>query len=189
MKELRLANICDAEAGNAFLPEFLERYNERFAVRAVRAEDLHRPLNIVPTRLNDILCHGEQRYVSEQLAMSYDRKQIILERNDVSEGLGGKYVDLYDFPDGRLEVRWKGQALPYRVFSKDQRVSHTAIVENKRLRHALSIIKAQQDTKCQSKVETNSEKGGYRKTPRKIYGLPEEQLNSPPPAEAVEMTA
>jgi hypothetical protein len=69
--------------------------------------------------------------------MSYARKQIILDRNDVSEGLGGKYVDLYDFPDGRLEVRWKGQVLPYRVFSKDQRVSHTAIVENKRLRHAL----------------------------------------------------
>jgi hypothetical protein len=40
--------------------------------------------------------------------MSYGRKQIILERNEVSEGLGGKYVDLYDFPDGRLEVRWKG---------------------------------------------------------------------------------
>jgi hypothetical protein len=66
--------------------------------------------------------------------------------------------------------------LPYRVFSKDQRVSHTAIVDNKRLRHALTIIKAQQDTKCQPKVQTNSEKGGYRKTPRKIYGLPEQNL-------------
>jgi hypothetical protein len=92
---------------------------------------------VVTGRLNDILCHREQRHVSEQLTMSYARKQIILDRNDVSEGLGGKYVDLYDFPDGRLEVRWKGQVLPYRVFSKDQRVSHTAIVENKGLRHAL----------------------------------------------------
>jgi hypothetical protein len=34
--------------------------------------------------------------------MSYDRKQIILERNELSEGLGGKYVDLYEFPDGTL---------------------------------------------------------------------------------------
>jgi hypothetical protein len=51
--------------------------------------------------------------------MSYDRKQIILERNERSEGLGGKYVDLYEFPDGTLEVRSKGHLLPYRLFSKD----------------------------------------------------------------------
>ena len=71
----------------------------------------------------------------------------ILERGEVSDELAGKYVELYDFPDGRLEVRWKGQSLPYRVFSKDQRVSHTAIVENKRLGHVLAIVKAQQDMK------------------------------------------
>jgi hypothetical protein len=79
---------------------------------------------------DDILCHREQRHVSKQLTLSYDRKQIILERNNISAGLGGKYVDLYDFPDAKLEVRWKGHSLPYRVFSKDQRVSHTAVVEN-----------------------------------------------------------
>jgi hypothetical protein len=43
--------------------------------------------------------------------------------------------------------------------------------------------------RCQPKVQTNSEKGGYRKTPRKIYGLPEEKLDSPPARKAVEMTA
>jgi len=43
VKELRLANICNMDAGNAFLPKFRERYNERFAVRAIRAEDLQRP--------------------------------------------------------------------------------------------------------------------------------------------------
>jgi hypothetical protein len=62
------------------------------------------------------------------------------------------------FADGRLEVRWKGQVLPYRVFDKDQRVSHAAIVENKRLGHPLAIIKAQQDLKYAPKLKTNSEK-------------------------------
>ncbi len=42
-------------------------------------------------------------------------------------------VEIYDFPDGRLEVRWKGRSLPYSAFDKLQRVSHAAIVENKRL--------------------------------------------------------
>jgi hypothetical protein len=88
-----------------------------------------------------------------------------------SEELGGQYVDLYDFADGRLEARCKGQVLPYRVFDKDQRVSHAAIVENKRLGHALSIIKAHQDLKYPPKVKTNSEKNGYRRRERKTEAV------------------
>jgi hypothetical protein len=175
VKELRLDDICDMNAGNAFLPGFVERFNERFSVSPARPSNLHRPLYVPASRLADILCHREQRHVGDQLTLAYDRKQIILERNDFSEGLGGQYVDLYDFQDGRLEVRFKGRVLPYRVFNKDQRVSHTAIVENKRLGHALAVIKAQQDTKYAPKVMTNSEKIGYQKRERK--------------SEAVEMTA
>jgi hypothetical protein len=175
VKELRLDDVCDMQAGNVFLPDFLERFNEKFSVRAAKPEDLHRRLTLSPDRLGDILCHREQRHVGQQLTLAYDRKQLILERSAVSEELGGQYVDLYDFADGRLEVRWKGQVLPYRVFDKDQRVSHTAIVENKRLSHALALIKAQQDLKYIPKVKTNSEKINYRKRERK--------------SEAVEMTA
>ncbi len=175
VKELRLDDVCDMGAGNIFLPEFLERFNEKFSVRAARPDNLHRRLTVSPDRLSDILCHREQRHVGQQLTLAYDRKQLILDRSALSEDLSGQYVDLYDFADGRLEVRWKGQVLPYRVFDKDQRVSHTAIIENKRLGHALAIIKAQQDLKYVPKVKTNSEKIGYQKRERK--------------SEAVEMTA
>jgi len=175
VKELRLDDVCDMGAGNIFLPEFLERFNEKFSVRAARPDNLHRRLTVSPDRLSDILCHREQRHVGQQLTLAYDRKQLILDRSALSEDLGGQYVDLYDFADGRLEVRWKGQVLPYRVFDKDQRVSHTAIIENKRLGHALAIIKAQQDLKYVPKVKTNSEKINYQKRERK--------------SEAVEMTA
>ena len=56
-------------------------------------------------------------------------------------------VEIYDFPDGRLEVRWKGRPLPYSAFDKLQRVSHAAIVENKRLGEILAWIKEQQDSR------------------------------------------
>ena len=170
VKELRLAGINDMAAGNAFLPGFVERFNERFSVPAARSEDLHHKLNVASSRLADILCHREQRYVTEQLTLSYDRKQIILERSEITEELAGKYVELYDFFDRPMEVRWKGLALPFRLFNKDQRVTHTAIVENKRLGHALAIVKAQQDLKQKTKVLTNSEKTGYKKRPRQVYG-------------------
>jgi hypothetical protein len=168
VKELRLHGISDMDSGNRFLPGFVQRFNERFAVRAAKPEDLHRQVKIAPSRLSDILCHREQRYVGAQLSFHYDRKQIIPERSDVSENLGGQYVELYDFADRPLEVRWKGLLLPYRVFSKDQRVSHTAIVENKRLGHALAVVKAQQDLRRTPKVMTNSEKTGYRKRARMV---------------------
>jgi hypothetical protein len=70
----------------------------------------------------------------------------------------------------RLEVRSKGLLPPYSIFSKDQRVSHTAIVENKRLGHALALIKAQQDNHFEAKVKNNSKKGACQKRGRQIYG-------------------
>ena len=90
VKELRLAGICDIDAGNTFLTSFLARFNQRFAIPPAKPEDVHRPLNIAASRLSDILCHREQRYVGAQLSFHYDRKQIILERSDVSENLGGQ---------------------------------------------------------------------------------------------------
>ena len=72
-------------------------------------------------------------------------KRVMLEENEVSRGLVGKYVDIYAFADGRLDIRWKGITLPYKIFDKDQRVTHAAVTENKRLGDVLSFIKAQQD--------------------------------------------
>ncbi len=186
VKELRLAGISDMSAGNAFLPEFVERFNEKFALPPAKADNLHRKLNVQASRLADILCHREQRYVGQQLTLAYDRKQIILERSELADRLAGQYVEVYDFTDRPLEVRWKGHSLPYRVFSKDQRVSHTAIVENKRLGHALAIVKAQQDLSRATKIMNNSEKTGYKKNPRRVYGPDFEPKSAK--ADAVEMT-
>jgi hypothetical protein len=172
VKELRLARISGIEAGNSFLPGFLARFNTRFAVVPARSDDLHRPLNIPPDRLRLILCRREQRYVSQQLTLSYDRLRVMLERNEVTVGLAGKYVDTYAFADGGLELRWQGLSLPYRAFDKDQRVSHAAIVENKRLGEVLAFIKSQQDARPSVRVKTNSERIGYQKTGRKPPGKP-----------------
>ena len=84
-----------------------------YANSAVKAENLHRTLNAQASRLADILCHREQRHVSQQLSLAYDRRQIILERSEVADGLAGQYVEVYDFADRPLEVRWKGHSLPY----------------------------------------------------------------------------
>ena len=62
--------------------------------------------------------------------------------NDLTRGLVGKYVDVYEMPDGRIQVRAKGVALPCSIFDPhQQRVTHAAITENKQLRAVLAHIK------------------------------------------------
>jgi hypothetical protein len=60
------------------------------------------------------------------------------------------------------------------------------VVENKRLADALALAKAQQDIKRETKVLTNSEKDGYRKRPRQVYGPG--YIETKRSAAAVEMT-
>jgi hypothetical protein len=52
------------------------------------------------------------------------------------------------------------------VFDKDQRVTHAAITENKRLSDVLAYIKERQDERP-PKVKTNSERIGYKPSGRK----------------------
>ena len=144
VKELRLAGISDLEAANAFLPGFIESYNSKFARAPAQALDLHRPLDGM-NQLGDILCWRETRRVSRQLVVHYNQMKFTLHPTEITARLVGQEVEVYDFPDGQLEIRWKGLPLTYSVFDKLQRVSHAAIVENKRLGEVLAWIKERQD--------------------------------------------
>ena len=96
-------------------------------------------------RLDDILCWREARKVSRQLVVNYHKMKFILEPNEITKKLPGKRVEILDFPDGRLQIRAKGVPLAYTVFDKLQRVTHAAIVDNKRLGEVLAWIKQEQD--------------------------------------------
>lgn len=147
VKELRLAGISDIAAANDFLPSFTERHNARFAKLPRQEVDLHRALNIEPDRLRDVLCLRDQRYVGAQLSLSYERRRIILEENDVTRGPPGKYVDTYALPDGRLEIRW-----------------------NKHLSAVLEFIKAEQDKAPPKAWPAGTQRTRYTPTGRRNDG-------------------
>lgn len=172
VKELRLAGISDMDAGNGFLQGFMEQYNAKFAKVPRRPDNLHRALNVEPDRLRDILCLRDERYVGRQLVFSYERRRIVLEENDVTRNLPGQYVDSYEFADGRLEFRWKGITLPYSVFDKDQRVTHAAVVENKRLGVVLEQIRQEQEKSPPRKHRAGRQRTKYMPTGRKAPGRP-----------------
>jgi hypothetical protein len=59
---------------------------------------------------------------------------------------------------------------PDRVFEKDEMVPLAETFENKRLGKALAVAKVMQDLPLPPKVQTNSQKLGYQKRGRQIYG-------------------
>lgn len=171
VKELRLAGISDMDAGNIFLADFKDRYNAQFAKTPAKPENLHRPLNVPKDRLETILCLREKRRVSQQLTLTFQHKKITLEETELTRGLPGKYVDTLELPDGRILIMSQGHLLPHNVFDKDQRVTHAAVTENKRLGHVLAHIKELQDAGTPKvKVKTRSEKYGYRPNGRRNTG-------------------
>lgn len=169
VKELRIAGISTMEEGNAFAAEFTGRFNTQFAKPPARPDNAHRALNIEPDRLSEVFCLRDKRHVGKNLNLTYERKRIHLEVNDFTSGLVGKYVDVYEQPDGRIQVRANGVALPFTIFSKDQqRVTHAAVTENKRLSAVLAHIKLDQEqpSSGEDPVKPTSAKNGYKKTGR-----------------------
>lgn len=143
VKELRLAAIDTLEAGNAFLPGFMDDFNRRFAKAPFNDKDLHRPLG-VQDDIDEAFAWKEERTVSQNLTLQYDKMLFILEPTPVTRPLARQRVTIYDYPDGRFAIRHKGLDLPYRPFDKLQQVDQAAVVENKRLGPALAYIAERQ---------------------------------------------
>ncbi len=173
VKELRLAGISSMEEGNAFLPGFTERFNAQFAKAPAKQNNLHRALNIEPDRLAEVFCLRDQRHVTKNLMLKYDRKRIKLEINDLTRGLVGKFVDIYEYGCGRIQVRANGVVLPHSILNPERKITHAAITENKRLSAVLEHIKTEQDkAPPKVKVKPVSAKNGYVKTGRRPPGGP-----------------
>ena len=143
VKELRLAGVSTMEDGNAFLPRFMADYNVRFAKPPANLKDLHRPLT-ARDNLDEALCWRETRHVSQSLTVHYDRTAYILEQSPLSLAAAGKELEVIEFADGPVILRFQGVDLPYRMFDKERRVDQAAIVDNKRLGPLLELIRAEQ---------------------------------------------
>ena len=143
VKELRLAGVSSIAAANAWLPGFITAYNTRFSRDPANAKDLHRPL-AQDDDLDEILAWREERTVTGNLTLHYDRMMLILDPTPLARGLVRKKVEVVNYPDGRFAVQFNGTALGFKVFDKIQTVQPGAIVDNKRLSAVLEQVKAQQ---------------------------------------------
>jgi hypothetical protein len=143
VKELRLQGISSMREANAFLPTFIEAFNQRFAKPAYNDKDIHRELND-GFDLDDVFSWREESTVSNALTIQYDRVIYLLEPNDVTRDLRRKKVTIYDYPDGTISIKHQGLPLPYSIFDKVSQIDQGAIVSNKRLGAVLNYAQEEQ---------------------------------------------
>src|SRR5438128_1921606 len=87
VKELRLAGVSSMAAANAWLPGFITAYNTRFGRDPANAKDLHRPLAQADD-LDEILAWREERTVTRNLTLHYDRMMLLLDPTPAFAGAG-----------------------------------------------------------------------------------------------------
>ena len=143
VKELRLAEISTVAAANAWLPGFVITHNARFGRDPLNRKDLHLKLTSADD-LDEILAWREERKVTHNLTLHYDRMILMLDPTPLARGLARKKVEVVNYPDGRFALRFNGAALPFQLFDKIQTVEAGTIVENKRLGAVLALVKEQQ---------------------------------------------
>jgi Homeodomain-like domain len=155
VQELRLEGISSIEAANAFMPRFIEDYNARFAKPPRNDHDAHRTLR-ADEELDLIFCWRELRKVTKALTLHYERKLYLLADTPANRRLIGKYIEVFQFPDGRIEIRVAGVSLPYSIYEKLGAVDQGAIVGNKRLGHVLQIVQMVQSKRDSRAVNAPS---------------------------------
>ncbi|MEM5300262.1 ISNCY family transposase, partial [Burkholderia sp. JPY481] len=172
VKELRLRNISTIEAANAYARAFMAAHNARFAKPPRSTFDAHRTLR-ADEDCDAILTWRLQRKVSDKLTVLNDRMIYLLDDIEANRKLIGHYIDVWEYPDGRLEIRADGVALPYIPYDKLAEIDQGAVIGHKRLGHALAVaqaLQAQRDNRRISGSPSRTNRGAAVRKPERLPG-------------------
>ena len=145
IKEMRLEGICSITEANAWLPCFIEQFNQKFAKCARNSKNLHRPLTESDAELEDIFTWQEPRKVTKNLTITYDKCIYMLEPTPLNHKLVGQYITFLEYPDGTVAIMHEGRKINYSIFNKLARLQQNEVVENKRLGAVLAHIQQQHE--------------------------------------------
>lgn len=118
VKELRLANINDMEAGNVFLRTvYIDDHNTRFAVDPASNADAHRPL-LAEHRLDQILSRRTERSVANDYTLRFQHRFFQLFEEQPVRVMPKDKVEVEVRLDGTTHLRAKGVYLRFKPIEK-----------------------------------------------------------------------
>lgn len=116
VKEMRLANICTIEEGNAFLPGYFKKHNKQFRVEAASPEDAHRPMR-KQDDLQRIFSKKDQRKLSKDLTFQHHGILYLIETKTPNR-LQRATIDILWKGNQPIEVEYQGQKLKYKKWEE-----------------------------------------------------------------------
>jgi transposase len=187
VKELRLRGISTVAEANAYAPAFMAAYNARFAKPPKSAFDAHRPLR-ADESLELVLTWREPRKVTKSLTVQYDRVMYLLDDTPENRRLIDRYIEVWEYPDGRIELRADNRALSYRQYDRLAEIDQGAVVEHKRLSHVLQVaqaLQAQRDNRRIGKSPSRTHLGVAPKAQSSLPGKKKQREITPADVEHV----
>jgi transposase len=145
VKELRLRGISTMEAGNAFVPKFLEDFNAKFARPARNPHDAHRSL-ADGDDVDRSFCCREPRSMSPNLVVQFNGQSWVVTPGPKTRRLAGRWrqVMIHTWSDGRREIHHEGVSLPYTIPDEYPYPTPGEIVERKRVAEVMRRMRAAQ---------------------------------------------
>jgi len=125
VKELRLQGISDIDAANAFLPQFREDFNRRFAVQPRSNHDAHRPL-LKTENLDLILTRQKIGTLSKNLTVQSNRVIYQIQSDRPDYALRKAQVTVCENANGEVTILYKNNPLPYTIYHKPTRQAEVA---------------------------------------------------------------
>jgi transposase len=125
VKELRLRGISDMAAGNAYLPEFRDDFNRRFAVAPRSTHNAHRPL-LESDNLDLILTYQETRTLSKNLTVQFKQVVYQIQSNRPGYALRKAQVTVCENAKGAVTILYNHQPLPFTLYHKPVRQAEVA---------------------------------------------------------------
>jgi transposase len=133
-KELRLRGISHMTKGNAYLPEFLQDFNQRFAVEPRSTLDAHRPLT-AKDDLARILTWQETRTLSKNLTLQFQKTVYQIQTDRPTYALRNAQVTVCVNAQEEFTILYNGKALPYSIYQ--HQAKQAEVVSTKHLDAAL----------------------------------------------------
>ena len=128
VKEMRLRGISTMEQGNAYLPEFIKVFNQRFCVPPRSTHDAHRPLTPLEN-LAHILTWQETRVLSKNLTIQFKKVIYQIKTDRPTYALRNARITVCEDATGQVAFLYKSKPLQFTVFHMQE---HQAdVVETK----------------------------------------------------------
>ena len=134
VKEMRLRRISNRQEGNAYLPEFMQDLNQRFAIDPRSSVDAHRPLT-TKQDLVRILTWQESRTLSKNLTIQFEKVVYQIQTQRPTYSMRQAIVTVCLDVHQNITILYKGKSLPYTIFHKQAKQSE--VVHAKNLNHIL----------------------------------------------------